>query len=211
MGPSGFTSHPEEGVLRILIAVKESIALSGFETAKFWVQRQAHSPLHHQGNSVPGLLQAWTINCTVQLKKLMIIFGEMVSKWKPGVVNYIKVLFRHLFGRTEENGENTDTIADAPSEIRSRYLKTVTSWLDCLCASAMVSNIQVLWTIFVSENFEENTIKYKAVETRTRPPGPFPWDSKPIWPFQMWSSDILLPLGSFTVCCLGKCYVIHSQ
>jgi hypothetical protein len=35
MCPSGFTSHPKEGVLRIFIALKKSIALAGFEPATF--------------------------------------------------------------------------------------------------------------------------------------------------------------------------------
>jgi hypothetical protein len=35
MGPSGFTSHPTEGVLRIFIALKKSIALAGLERATF--------------------------------------------------------------------------------------------------------------------------------------------------------------------------------
>jgi hypothetical protein len=34
-GTSGFTSHPKEGVLRIFIAIKKSIASTGFEPASF--------------------------------------------------------------------------------------------------------------------------------------------------------------------------------
>jgi hypothetical protein len=33
MGPSRFTSHPKEDVLRVFIALKNSIASAGFESA----------------------------------------------------------------------------------------------------------------------------------------------------------------------------------
>jgi hypothetical protein len=35
MGPSRFTSHPKESVLRIFIALKKSVALAGFDPATF--------------------------------------------------------------------------------------------------------------------------------------------------------------------------------
>lgn len=85
---------------------------------------------------------------------------ELESKWKTGVVDYFKVLSRHSSGRVEKNCEKLDWVADAPSGIRSRYLQSVTSWLDYLCEAATVSCIQVLCTVFVLENLEENASVY---------------------------------------------------
>jgi hypothetical protein len=47
-GASGFTSHPKEGVLRILIALKNH-CLDRVWTRDPLVQWQAHYPLHHWG------------------------------------------------------------------------------------------------------------------------------------------------------------------
>jgi hypothetical protein len=61
--------------------------------------------------------------------------------WKEVVVVYIRVLFWHLPGRTEENYEKPVKIMGVPTEIQTRHLPNTIYMCYCLSQSAPLNII----------------------------------------------------------------------
>jgi hypothetical protein len=87
-GTSGFTSHPKEGVLRIFIALKKSIALAGFESATF-VSSGKHT--NHYTTEATSYIY------TMEMSRLPIKVTTPRSELEPQVTRPAHIGCRNVF------------------------------------------------------------------------------------------------------------------